>query len=120
MNTMKLRPYKRNDAESVIRWIKDSTSLFLWAADRFGDFPLSSEEFDSIYTDKGLNGFIAEDEGIVMGHLFMQPLGEGRLKFGLIIVDPDIRGKGYGKRMLLSALEYAKKSFSPQASRLKK
>ena len=110
-----LRPYDRTDAESVTRWIKDSSALFLWAADRFREHPLSADTFDGIYTDKSLNGFIAEDDGLVMGHLFMQPHPDGRLKFGLIIVDPDVRGKGYGKKMLLSALEYAKKRYSPRS-----
>ena len=38
----------------------------------------------------------------------MQKLSDDTVKFGLIIVDPSKRGNGYGKKMLLTALDYAK------------
>lgn len=108
------RQYKTRDAETVTGWVKDRTALFLWSADRFRGFPLLPETFDGTYADKSLMGYIAEDNGIMIGHLFMQELGDGVLKFGLIIVDPGKRGKGYGKRMLLSALELAKEKYAPK------
>ena len=45
----------------------------------------------------------------VKGHLIMQFLDEEMkdLKFGCIIVDSAVRGKGYGYRMLAQALDYA-------------
>ena len=112
------RQYKARDAKTVTGWVKDKTSLFLWSADRFRDFPLLPEVFDGIYYDKSLMGYIAEDDGNMIGHLFMQDLGDGILKFGLIIVDPDKRGFGYGKKMLISALAFAKEKYCPTKVRL--
>ena len=33
------------------------------------------------------------------------------VRFGFVIVSPEIRGKGYGRKMLELAIDYAKKEF---------
>ena len=107
-----LRPYKTEDAKIILSWIKNEKSFFLWCANRFNKYPISSDKFNNIYNTDELQGFIAEDDGKTIGHLFMQKLSDNRLKFGLIIVDSSIRRKGYGKSMLLQAIEYAKTNFN--------
>ncbi len=102
------RPYKNKDAEKIKGWLKNEKSFRLWCADRFKNYPLSLEEFNNIYKSGELSGFIAQDGDKTIGHLFMQKLGQNKYKFGLIIVDDSLRGKGYGKSMLLSAIDYAK------------
>ena len=103
-----LRPYKKEDAKTVLSWIKDERAFRLWCADRFDSFPLSAEKFNEIYASGDFDGYIAQENGDTVGHLFMQKLSDDTVKFGLIIVDPSKRGNGYGKKMLLTALDYAK------------
>lgn len=108
---IKLRKYETQDADRVISWITDERAFRLWCADRFEEYPLSAEVFNSIYDDQKhrLKGIIMEDENCPVGHLFVQNLGESSYKFGLIIVDNTKRGKGYGRRMLEEAIGYAQK-----------
>ena len=102
-----LRQYIPSDATTVVGWIKDEMSLRLWCADRFKSYPLAPNDFNKIYADLSMKGIIAEYYGKPVGHLFMKDLGENVCKFGLIIVDNSIRGKGFGKKMLSSAIKYA-------------
>ena len=50
-----------------------------------------------------------DDENGVVGHFIMRYLGGDNklLRFGWVIVDNKIRGKGYGTRMLKAGLKYA-------------
>ncbi len=107
---LKLRPYKSSDAEIIVNWIEDEKAFRLWCADRFKNYPLSPEEFNKLYQNRNevFLGMIAEDKGDIIGHFFIQKLQQDKYKFGLIIVDSTKRGKGYGKQMLQSALNYAK------------
>ncbi len=107
---LQLRPYKTSDAEHIVSWIEDEKAFRLWCADRFENYPLSPEEFNKLYQKKNDDffGMIAEDEGNIIGHLFIQRLQQDKYKFGLIIVDNTQRGKGYGKGMLIEALNFAK------------
>ncbi len=107
---LNLRPYKTNDAEKIVTWIDDEKAFRLWCADRFKEYPLTSEEFNNIYKNKSEDfwGMIAEDEKDIIGHFFIQKLEKEKFKFGLIIVDNTKRGSGYGKKMLSEALNFAK------------
>jgi RimJ/RimL family protein N-acetyltransferase len=107
---LNLRPYKTSDAEHILSWIEDENAFRLWCADRFENYPLLPEDFDKLYQNRNEDffGMIAEDEGDIIGHFFIQKLNQDKYKFGLIIVDSTKRGKGYGKKMLQLALEYAK------------
>ena len=108
-----LRPYTQEDSKLTVSWLTDEKAFRLWCADRFDNYPLSPEEFDTIYKDGSpLLGFIAEDEQTAVGHFFMNPQENGVCKFGLIIVDSKKRGQGYGKKMLETAICYAKKHMS--------
>ena len=107
-----LRKYRESDGNTVLSWIKDENAFRMWCADRFEKYPLSPLDFNEIYRSGQLKGFVAYDEDQMIGHLFMQTLSEKTVKFGLIIVDAEKRGKGYGSKMLIAALDYAKSSLS--------
>lgn len=54
--------------------------------------------------------FTACDENAVpVGHMLMRYIDEEHkmIRFGFVIVDAKLRGKGYGKEMLLLAKKYA-------------
>lgn len=115
---MRLRPFKPTDAKMIAGWILSERQLRLWSSDRFGDYPLCAENI----TDKYLlhNGDCEEpdnfypftavtDDGQVCGHLILRYVDGNRdsVRVGFVIVDDALRGKGYGKEMLLLAKEYA-------------
>ena len=114
---LRLRPYKPDDAETIVSWIKDEEALRKWSSDRFGDFPISGDDINNKYlTNNGdcleLDNFyplVAFDDSGVVGHLILRYTDSEKkvIRFGFVIVDDTKRGKGYGKQMLLLAKKYA-------------
>lgn len=114
---MQLRQYKPCDADSIVTWIKDEEALRKWSADRFGDFPITSEDINNQYYDN--NGdqiaydnvypMTAYDENGIVGHLILRYTDAEKkvIRFGFVIVDSSKRGKGYGRQMLTLAIKYA-------------
>lgn len=115
---MRLRPYKSCDAAIIENWIKHEDVFLKWGGNHFGSFPINGEIIDNKYTND--NGDCKEadnfypwiaftDEDGVVGHFIMRYLhGDNKiLRFGWVVVDNSIRGKGYGAQMLSKGLEYA-------------
>ncbi len=111
--TLRLRPYKPCDAESVVSWITDEFSFRQWSADRYGPYPITPDDMNRYYdrerNNDGIWAMSAFDDAGVVGHLMMRFLDaeRRRLRFGFVIVDPRIRGRGYGKAMISGALAFA-------------
>lgn len=116
-DVMKLRPYKPQDAKTIISWIKDERALRLWSSDRYGAYPITAEDMNYKYME--CNGDCEEpdnfypltavsEEGIV-GHLILRYTDPAQkiIRIGFVIVDDTKRGKGYGKRMIQMAIRYA-------------
>ena len=115
---LRLRQYKSCDSERIARWVNDQDVFLKWGGDRFGKFPVSAAVIDEKY--RAGNGDCGEpdnfypwtafdDQNGAVGHFIMRYLnGDNRiLRFGWVIVDPSIRGKGYGTGMLRAGLKYA-------------
>lgn len=114
---LRLRQYKPCDAENIISWIKDEEALRKWSSDRFGNYPITSEDINNKYI--GNNGDCIEpdnfypltafDESGAVGHLILRYTDTEKktIRFGFVIVDDSKRGKGYGKQMLNLAIKYA-------------
>lgn len=114
---MRLRPYKPEDAKTIISWIKDERALRLWSADRYGAYPVTAEDMNYKYME--CNGDCTEPdnfypltavcEGEIVGHLILRYTDATQkvLRIGFVIVDDTKRGKGYGKRMIQMATRYA-------------
>ena len=112
---MILRPYKAIDAEAVASWIKDEKTLRLWSSDRFGSYPVTAGDINRKYID--CNGDCEEPDnfypltavinGKAVGSMIIRYVGDSTLRFGFVIVDDSIRGKGIGKKMILLAEKYA-------------
>ncbi|MDO4261081.1 MAG: GNAT family protein [Eubacteriales bacterium] len=110
---LKLRPYKDSDAETVAGWLSDEEGFWKWCAGQYKRYPALPEDIRGFYREQQADpGFFEMTalEGVkVVGHLVMRYLDPEQtdLKFGFIIVDPSVRGKGYGRQMLTLALRYA-------------
>lgn len=115
---MRLRPYKSCDAKVIEQWIKDKDVFLKWGGQRFGDFPINASTIDDKYCRN--NGDCKEEDNFypwtaidednnVIGHFIMRYTGGDNrlLRFGWVIVDDSLRGKGYGKQMLELGLKYA-------------
>lgn len=115
---MRLRPYKSCDAAVIEKWIQEKEVFQKWSGSRFGEFPIDARVIDDKYCKA--NGDCSEEDNFypwtavdednnIVGHFIMRYTnGDNRqLRFGWVIVDDTMRGKGYGKQMLLLGLKYA-------------
>lgn len=103
---LRLRPYKKDDAKTIISWTNDEKSFYKWTAGVMGDYPITEKEFGFV---DGMMAFtVFEDDEIVGFFTFRHP-GESldELRIGFVIVAPNRRGMGTGKEMLRLALKYA-------------
>lgn len=115
---LRLRPYKRCDADFIVKWIKSEDVFKKWDGERFGKYPITSEIIDEKYnknngdcveTDNFYPWTAVDENNKAVGHFIMRYTGgdTGQLRFGWVIVDDTLRGKGYGKQMLILGLKYA-------------
>ena len=107
---LRLRPYHSNDAETILSWSKDERSFYMWNAGVLGDYPITKEQFSAV---TNLMAFTAIDDNEIIGFFTLRKPSESfdELRFGFVIVDPEKRGKGYGKRMLQLGVKYAKEIY---------
>ena len=89
---MRLRPYKKCDAKTIVTWCKDEISFRKWSSDRWDSFPLTEADMNKKYVDH--NGDCIEednffpmtafDESGIVGHLIMRFTDDNKneLRFG--------------------------------------
>ena len=111
---MTLRPYKPEDSKIICSWVKDKKQLFQWSADRIGKWPLKGDELNENYKDRNPDFFIPltaiDEKEQLAGHLFIlypDETNKTLVRFGFVIVSPELRGKGNGRKMLELAIKYA-------------
>ena len=111
---MTLRPFTISDAPIILSWIKDKTAFRKWSADRYSTFPPKPEDMVAQYDSDVIFPFTAiDDEGNVVGHIMLRYPDPSKtvIRLGFVIVDDNLRGKGYGKQMLQLAIQKAKNVF---------
>ena len=113
---MLLRAYKEEDAEKILNWIKNEREFRLWSADRYDNYPATPQDINRNYAEsKEICNFYPltlEDDGKIIGHLILRNPGDDKevIRMGFIIVDNSIRGKGYGKALINTAIIYARET----------
>ena len=120
---MKLRPYEETDFETVKSWVDDERIHALWCANLIR-YPLEKENFAQVLQKGkerlGERAFIAEtQEGKPAGFICycLQPeTGTGMLRF--VILDPKLRGRGYGREMVFQTAQYAFEETGAKAVKL--
>ena len=111
---MTLRPFTINDAPIILSWIKNKAAFRKWSADRYPTFPPKPEDMVAQYESDVIFPFTAMDnEGKVVGHIIFRYPDSSKtvIRFGFVIVDDNLRGKGYGKQMLQQAIQKAQQEF---------
>lgn len=111
---LRLRPYKPCDAAYIEKWVTDEKVFYQWSADIIGEYPLTAEKLNAHYkqaenSDTYWQMTAFDDSKVPVGHFIMRFTDEEQksVRLGFIIVDSNIRGKGYGKEMLKLAIKYA-------------
>lgn len=107
---LRLRPLLEKDMDTIMSWCPDEKSFYNWSAGVLGEYPLTKERFERV---REMIAFSAMEEKQVIGFFTMRNPGNtmDELRIGFVIIDPDYRGKGYGKRMLNLAVRYAKEIY---------
>ena len=103
---LRLRPYKKEDAATILSWSKDERAYYRWCAGVIGEYPATEKEFEFV---DSLMAFTAFDENEIVGFFTLRNPGGviDELRMGFVIVDPSQRGRGKGKEMLELGLRYA-------------
>lgn len=110
---IRIRPYKKCDAQYIVKWIKDERTFRKWCADRYETYPITAEDMNRHYEANAENDTFFEMTALagneVVGHFIMRFIDEEKmiLRLGFVIVDDTKRGMGYGKEMVSLALKYA-------------
>ena len=115
---LRLRPYKSCDSEIIEKWIQDKDVFLKWGGEHFGEFPISAKTIDDKYrlnngdcveADNFYPWVAFDKENHIVGHFIMRYLNGNNnlLRFGWVIVDDSMRGKGYGTEMLRLGMKYA-------------
>lgn len=102
---MRIRKYTSTDAAAILSWTRDEKAFYQWSAGVLGTYPITEDDFAFV---ENLDAFTAyDDDGIVGFFTLRKPSEQNILRIGFVIVDPDKRGKGYGKQMMKLAVDYA-------------
>lgn len=117
LEKLSIRPYKPQDAETIVSWIKGERALRKWSSDRYGAYPITAEDINYKYLK--CNGDCEEPDNFYpmtavdangpVGHLILRYTNKEKtiIRLGFIIVDDSKRGIGYGKRMIQMTMQYA-------------
>ena len=121
---MHLRAFREEDAEIIAGWLRSKEEFYKWSADRYNQFPLTGDDINRNYAPQQSSGRFypltaVNEHGDVIGHFIIRyPKADDdtSVRFGFVILDPALRGKGYGKEMLRLGIAYVKDHLS--ASRI--
>ncbi|WAW14365.1 GNAT family N-acetyltransferase [Peptostreptococcus equinus] len=105
---MILKKYNKEYANKILKWANEKEAFYKWTAGILGDYPINEEKFNKVDSIIALTAY--EDKNLIGFFTFRYPNKTiNELRMGFIIVDPKYRGKGYGKKMIVEGLNYAKK-----------
>ena len=90
---LRLRPYQKADADEILSWCQDERAFYQWSAGVLGQYPITQQAFSFV---ESLMPFTAFDETGIVGFFTLRNPNDSplELRFGFVIVKPDLRGKG--------------------------
>ena len=113
---MKLREYRKEDAAAISSWVTDEITMYEWSADRIARYPFDAGDLDSHHeqtmrNERFMPYTFVDDTDMPVGHIVIRypdPDDDRMVRFGFVIIDPKLRGRGLGKKMLDEACDYSK------------
>ena len=109
---LKYRDYTPADGEMVASWVTDEHTMRIWSAACFASWPVTGEQLTALLEerhakDPTFRPLIVEEDGVPVGHIMVK-MGDpekNMIHIGLFILNPELRGKGLGSRMLRFILD---------------
>ncbi len=110
---LRLRPYVSSDAAHIVSWCKSEFAFRQWSADFFDHYPLLPEDFEAHVRalDNNARFFVMT---VCLGQAAIGSVSfryayesDDAVRLGFIILDPDYRGLGLGKKLVRTAAQYA-------------
>lgn len=108
-----IKPFNSSYIEKILSWTKDEESFYRWSAGVLGNYPIVASAFnEKIHELKSTRLFypyVVKLDNEVVGFFTLRYRVESvnDLTIGFVILDPSIRGKGYGEKMLNLAINLA-------------
>lgn len=123
---MRIRPFREQDAVKIISWVKNERTNHLWCVNRIPFLESGLQEQDFINrihkeeAEEDVSAFCAvEDDGTLIGFFCIRMEYDNNVGFmKYIIVNDEMRGKGYGTSMVTLAVKYIKQIMRFEAARL--
>ena len=110
---MRIRPYiESRDYKYIEKWVGDEKNHALWCANLI-PYPVTKENLHDFLEKTAVewtdSAYVATDtNGKIIGFFCYSINVDNNTGFlRLVIIDHNLRGKGYGKEMLKLALQYA-------------
>lgn len=110
---IQLRAFQPEDAEKIISWVDSPLVFYQWCAGFLGTYPITPENLRQYYEkeriDTDYHVLTAFHEQGIFAHLTMRFLKEelGTARIGFLILDTNLRGQGYGKKLMREILNLA-------------
>lgn len=102
-----IRPRTNADLPVVASWVPDAEALYAFAGP-WVTWPFLPRDLDDLHKRPGATAWMLDTaDGEPVGHVQLTPV-DGALRIGRLIVAPSVRGNGWGRRLLLLALEHAR------------
>ncbi len=109
---LQLRDYTPADGDLVASWVTDEYTMRIWSAACFASWPVTGEQLTALLQerhakDPTFRPLIAEENGVPVGHIMVKVADSAKkmIHIGLFILNPELRGKGLGSRMLRQVLD---------------
>ena len=125
MFDFKIIDYSEEYAKDILSWSKDYDAFYKWSANVLGKYPLTIENFNhrinQLKRSNSFYPFLLMVNDKVCGFFSLRKRVENIDIFtiGFVIVDPEYRGKGIGKKMLILAVNLAFEEYGAEAVNLR-
>lgn len=109
---MKIREYaNETDYTYISSWVQDEKTHYLWCAERFA-YPLKQEDFNNVLDEaardfKAIAYVVTDDKDSRLGFFVCSINENDKSAFiSFVILNSNLRGKGYGTKMMQFISEY--------------
>ena len=112
-NELIIKPYSSSYAKTILSFTSDIESFYRWSAGVLGTYPIDEAKFNDrikeLKSSKLFYPYVVKLEEEVIGFFTLRYKIESvnDLTIGFVIIDPNYRGYGYGKKMLELAINLA-------------